>query len=146
MACRFARANPIVAVDVNPYLLREAATLTQGAGLAAAIEFRAGNAEALPFPDGSFDVAYAFTVLEEGDADRMLAALARVVRPGGRVGVLSVAEAVEWRAAADQAMADGAYLWAEPYHCAVGTKPMSDPGTMLAEQLRQPDEPDIAPA
>ena len=39
------------------------------------------------------------------------------------LGTLSVDEATEWRAAAVEAEAAGAYLWAVPYHCAVGTKP-----------------------
>lgn len=50
--------------------------------------FQEGNAEALPFPDSSFDVTMACTVLEEGDADRMLAELVRVTRPRGRVAVI----------------------------------------------------------
>jgi SAM-dependent methyltransferase len=205
LARRLAGANLLVGVDVSRYLLGEAATLARGEGLAAAIEFREGNAEALPFPDASVDVALACTVLEEGDAGRMLAELARVVRPGGRVGLvvratdqpfwdslplrpelrakvagrpgagaaargcadaslyrrvgaaglaagwmgprwgvdrpdagrpdlrasfeagslgaLSADEATEWRAAAAEAEAAGAYLWAIPYHCAVGAKP-----------------------
>jgi SAM-dependent methyltransferase len=39
-------------------------------------------------PDDSVDVAYACTVLEEGDADKMLAEMVRVTRPGGRVAVI----------------------------------------------------------
>jgi ubiquinone/menaquinone biosynthesis C-methylase UbiE len=49
-----------------------------------------GNAEALPFPANQFDVTVACTVLEEGDANRMLAELVRVTKPGGRVGVIAV--------------------------------------------------------
>src|SRR5205085_434716 len=52
------------------------------------IAFREGRGEALPLPDGSVDVALSCTVLEEGDADRMLAELIRVTRPGGRIGVI----------------------------------------------------------
>src|SRR5262249_20138771 len=53
--------NPIVGVDINRYLLRDAAALTRKDGLEATIAFREGNAEALPFPDGSFDVSIAVT-------------------------------------------------------------------------------------
>jgi ubiquinone/menaquinone biosynthesis C-methylase UbiE len=49
-----------------------------------------GNAEALPFRANQFDVTVACTVLEEGDADRMLAELVRVTKPGRRVGVIAV--------------------------------------------------------
>jgi ubiquinone/menaquinone biosynthesis C-methylase UbiE len=81
-------ANPITAVDVNAYLLREAVALTQAAGLGERINFQAGDAEQLPLPTDAFDVTLSFTVMEEVDADRMLAELVRVTRPGGRVGVV----------------------------------------------------------
>ena len=44
---------------------------------------------------------------------------------GLSVGVLSEAEAVEWRAAAAQASAERSFLWAFGYHCAVGTKALT---------------------
>ena len=56
--------------------------------LASRITFREGNAVRLPFADASFDHAYSVTVLEECDADIALRELFRVVRPGGRVGVI----------------------------------------------------------
>jgi ubiquinone/menaquinone biosynthesis C-methylase UbiE len=88
LARRFGEANPITAADINPFLLREAAALAEEEGLAGRITFRAGNAERLPFPGASFDHAYTVTVLEECDADLALRELFRVVRPGGRVGVI----------------------------------------------------------
>jgi hypothetical protein len=39
-------------------------------------------------PESSVDVALSFTVMEEGDADRMLAELVRVTKPGGRIAVI----------------------------------------------------------
>lgn len=78
----------IIDIDINPYLLREAASLAQQAGLADRISFEEGHAEAIPLPDNSVDVALSFTVMEEGDADRMLSELVRVTRPGGRVAVI----------------------------------------------------------
>jgi SAM-dependent methyltransferase len=84
MVARRFPANPIVAADVNPFLQREAAALTSEA----AIEFRLANAEALPFPDASFDCAFTVTVFEECDADQAMRELWRVLRPGGRAGVI----------------------------------------------------------
>jgi SAM-dependent methyltransferase len=81
-------ANHLVGVDINAYVLREATALARREGLGDAITFQEGNAEALPWPEQSFDVSLACTVLEEGDADRMLAELVRVTKPGGRVGVI----------------------------------------------------------
>jgi SAM-dependent methyltransferase len=75
----------ITATDLNPFLLREAATLAQDH---AQISFRLANAERLPFADNSFDAAFTVTVLEECDADQALRELYRVVKPGGRVGVI----------------------------------------------------------
>jgi SAM-dependent methyltransferase len=83
-----AGANPINALDVNDYLLREAAALTASEGLAGRISFGHGDAEELPLPSASVDVALSFTVMEEVDAERMLAEMIRVTRPGGRVGIV----------------------------------------------------------
>jgi ubiquinone/menaquinone biosynthesis C-methylase UbiE len=194
-------ANRIVTVDVNRYLLREATALAAKDGVEKALEFREGNGEALPFADNHFEVTLSFTVLEEGDADRMLAEFVRVTKPGGKVAIivrstdmprwvnlrlsaelkrkveapellggnvqvngcadaslyrrlrhaglvqitmipqlashtegerlqymqdrivaaLEPAEIDEWRAAVAQA--EGTFFIAEPFHCAVGTKP-----------------------
>ena len=88
LARRFGDANAITAADVNPFLLREAAVLAAEDGVSDRISFRQGNAERLPFPDATFNHAFSVTVLEECDADLALRELFRVVRPGGRVGVI----------------------------------------------------------
>ncbi|MBM4263928.1 MAG: methyltransferase domain-containing protein [Deltaproteobacteria bacterium] len=85
LAKKTAGQNRIVGADVNRYLMREAAALAKRDGVAQWIEFQEGNAEKLPFADNSYDVAMACTVMEEGDADRMIAELTRVTKPGGRV-------------------------------------------------------------
>jgi ABC-type uncharacterized transport system substrate-binding protein len=160
----------------------------------------------IAFPDNHVDVALSFTVLEEGNADRMLRELVRVTKPGGRVavmvraidiplvvniplspelkaktqiprgfvgsegcadaslykrfqqlgladtqmwpqfaasqqsdtpqaqfahgailGALTIDEVKEWRAGMAQAVSDGTYFIAQPFHCAVGTKPATPP-------------------
>lgn len=81
-------ANRIDAVDVNSYLLREAAALAKLEGVDGVIEFRHGDAQALPFPENVFEVTIACTVMEEVDAERSLAECARVTRSGGRVGII----------------------------------------------------------
>jgi len=88
LAARTGPTTRIVASDLNPFLLREAASLATAEGLADRIEFVDGNAEALPFGDASFDGAFSVTVLEECDADRAIAEMLRVCRPGRRVGVI----------------------------------------------------------
>jgi len=88
IARRTAGANRIIDIDINRYLLREAASLARQAGLAEQMSFQEGSAEAIPLDADSVDVALSFTVMEEGDADQMLAELVRVVRPGGRIAVI----------------------------------------------------------
>jgi SAM-dependent methyltransferase len=88
LAARLGEANPITAIDTNAFLRSEALALAKAEGLDGRIRFAPGNAEALPFADGSFGCAFSATVLEECDADRALAEMVRVVRSGGRVGVI----------------------------------------------------------
>ena len=80
--------NPITAIDPNGFLLGEAAALVEAQGLTGRIEFKPGNAEALPFPDASFDCVFSVTVLEECDAGKAIAEMIRVARPGGRIAVV----------------------------------------------------------
>jgi SAM-dependent methyltransferase len=88
LARRTAGANRLIGRDMSPYLLREARALARREGLLDRIDFGEGRAEALPLADGVVDVALSSTVFEEGDADLMLSEIARVTRPGGRVGVV----------------------------------------------------------
>ena len=88
LARRTGGANPIIGVDINRYLLREALSLAKREGLSQTIDFREGSAEVLPLAANTVDIALSFTVMEEGNADRMLAELVRVTRPGGRVAVI----------------------------------------------------------
>lgn len=88
LARRLGSANPITAADANPYLLREAAALTAAQDLDGRIRFTHGNAETLPFADGSYDCVFSVTVLEECDAERAIAEMVRVTRPGGRIGIV----------------------------------------------------------
>ena len=53
--------------------------------------------EAMPYADGSFDLALCWDVVEHvNDAERLIAELGRVVRPGGRV-LLTVINRFAWR-------------------------------------------------
>jgi len=88
LAQRLGGANPITAIDLNPFYLKEAEVLAAEEGLAAAIRFLEGGAEALPFPDAAFGAIFSVTVLEECDADRAIMEMVRVVAPGGRIGII----------------------------------------------------------
>jgi ubiquinone/menaquinone biosynthesis C-methylase UbiE len=79
----------VVGLDLSETMLAEARARTLKSDAAAApVKFVAGDAHAMPFPDGSFDAAYALRVFEViGDPRRVLSEMARVLRPGGRLFV-----------------------------------------------------------
>lgn len=82
------RHASVVSTDYVPQLLEKGAARAQSEGLA--IEFRTADAEALPFPDHSFDVALStFGVMFTPDHGRAARELLRTVRPGGRIGLAS---------------------------------------------------------
>jgi SAM-dependent methyltransferase len=86
LAERLRQGARIDAVDVNPFFLREAAALAADFG--ERIRFAPGSATALPFADETFDCVFTVTVLEECDADKAIAEIKRVTRPGGRIGIV----------------------------------------------------------
>jgi ubiquinone/menaquinone biosynthesis C-methylase UbiE len=76
----------VTATDYVPALLDGARARAAAEGLT--IAFREADAEALPFPDASFDVVVStFGVMFTPDQDRAAAELLRVCRPGGKIGL-----------------------------------------------------------
>jgi ubiquinone/menaquinone biosynthesis C-methylase UbiE len=76
----------VVATDYVPALLERARERAAAERLA--IEFREADAEALPFPNGSFDaVVSTFGVMFTPDQERAAAELVRVCRHGGKIGL-----------------------------------------------------------
>jgi SAM-dependent methyltransferase len=86
LAARLGTAAQIDAIDVNPFLLREAVELAREFG--DRIRFTPGSALDLPFPEETFDCVFSVTVLEECDASRAIAEMIRVARPGARIGIV----------------------------------------------------------
>ena len=80
------RGCEVVSTDYVPALLERGRERAAAERLA--IEFRAADAEALPFPEAAFDaVASSFGVMFTPAQERAAAELARVCRPGGRIGL-----------------------------------------------------------
>jgi ubiquinone/menaquinone biosynthesis C-methylase UbiE len=76
----------VVATDYVPALLDRARERAEAERLS--IDFREADAEALPFPDESFDVVLStFGVMFTSDQDRAAAELIRVCRSGGKIGL-----------------------------------------------------------
>lgn len=76
----------VVGIDYVPSLLERARERAAAERLA--IEFRDADAEALPFPDATFDVVLsAFGVMFAPDQARATGELLRVCRPGGLIGL-----------------------------------------------------------
>jgi demethylmenaquinone methyltransferase/2-methoxy-6-polyprenyl-1,4-benzoquinol methylase len=67
-------------------------------GLADRVELQAGDAQALPYEDDSFDgCCIAFGIRNVPDRSAALAEMARVTKPGGRIAVLELGEpSVGW--------------------------------------------------
>jgi SAM-dependent methyltransferase len=80
------RGAAVTATDFVPQLLKVAAQRAQAEGLD--LQTREADAQALPFPDGAFDVVLStFGVMFAPDQARAASELLRVCRPGGRIGL-----------------------------------------------------------
>ena len=78
----------VTSSDYVPQLLDRAAARASADGLA--MRFKEADAENLPFDDGAFDiVASSFGVMFAPDHQKAAAELARVCRPGGKIGLAS---------------------------------------------------------
>src|ERR1700679_2812225 len=85
-----ARGAEVVGLDQSEAMLGGAQErLRRTPELAGRLSFMLGEAETLPFPDGQFD-ALSFTYLLRYVDDRAatMRELARVVKPGGRIGMV----------------------------------------------------------
>ncbi len=81
---RSAKADRSQAIDVSPDMIAVASALPVAAG--ARIEWHQGDATALPFPDGSFDVVLCqMTLMFIEDRLTALREMHRVLTQGGRV-------------------------------------------------------------
>lgn len=78
----------VTGIDFGAENVREAAGRTKAAGVEHLVEFQEGDAERIPFPDASFDAILcecAFCTFP--DKPTAAAEFARVLKPGGRVGL-----------------------------------------------------------
>ncbi len=79
----------VVLSDINAAMLAQGRDRLLDAGFLKNVASVLANAESLPFPDASFDcVTIAFGLRNVTDKPKALAAMARVLRPGGQLLVL----------------------------------------------------------
>ncbi|MEZ5849193.1 MAG: bifunctional demethylmenaquinone methyltransferase/2-methoxy-6-polyprenyl-1,4-benzoquinol methylase UbiE [Hyphomicrobiaceae bacterium] len=85
IVARSGPATTAVICDISPEMLAVGRRKVEAAGLSDRIALVEGNAEALPFPDRSFDsYTIAFGIRNVTHIDRALADAYRVLKPGGR--------------------------------------------------------------
>lgn len=90
-------AKVVNGVDASPQMIEAAHARARTHG--ADITFDVGTAQALPFPDNTFDRVVAVTVLcFVDDAAQALREMARVLRPGGRLVVGELGKWSTWAA------------------------------------------------
>jgi len=103
VACAAARnASRVTGIDLTPAMIDQAQKRQRALGLSN-LEWRVGNASALPFSDGAFDVVltrYSFHHLAEPMV--ALREMKRVCRPGGRLVVIDATPSPETQAAYDR--------------------------------------------
>lgn len=79
----------VTGVDLTEEALRNLSHRIQTYGLPAPERLQIADAENLPFPDNSFDLAYSFGVLHHTpDTEKAIRELIRVVKPGGEIKVM----------------------------------------------------------
>ncbi|MGW2369866.1 class I SAM-dependent methyltransferase [Streptomyces sp. NPDC001667] len=119
----------VTGLDLSPRRVAHARRRARESTLRTQCDFLEGDAMCMPFPDNSFDVAYAFeAICHTADKDRVHAEVARVLKPGG----LSIG--YEWLAA-DGLSADEVHRLIEPI-CRGHAMPHLATPSGLTRQLR----------
>ena len=85
----------VVGIDLSEGMRSQARRRLEQAGLGASVRLDLGDARALPYQEGRFDAAFMSFTLElfsDEDVPKVLAEARRVLRAGGRLGIVALAE------------------------------------------------------
>tara|TARA_R110002111_G_scaffold149064_3_gene216113 strand:- start:319 stop:1065 length:747 start_codon:yes stop_codon:yes gene_type:complete len=87
----------VILADINASMLNVGRDRLTDEGVVGNINYVQANAEALPFPDNSFDcITIAFGLRNVTDKDAALRSMYRVLKPGGQLLVLEFSKPAEW--------------------------------------------------
>jgi demethylmenaquinone methyltransferase/2-methoxy-6-polyprenyl-1,4-benzoquinol methylase len=101
----------VCGVDVSPGMLAVAERKVADKGFSERVDLRVGDARELPYEDARFDAAFMSMTLElfpQDDIPVVLAEVRRVLRVGGRLGVVSMATVPEGE---DASALEKTYVW-----------------------------------
>ena len=101
----------VAGIDISPGMLAVANRKLADAPTATPIDLRVGDARSLPFKDGEFNAVYTSFTLElfpAEDIPVVLSEVRRVLTPGGRIGVVSMATV---RPGKHTSILERAYVW-----------------------------------
>ncbi len=83
------------ALDLSDAMLAQAKAKLEKLGLINRVELRQGNAKALPYPDGTFDLVYngyMFDLIPLDGFSPILQEMARVLKPGGKLVLVNMSK------------------------------------------------------
>ncbi len=85
----------VVLADINESMLKMGREKLRNIGVIGNVEYVQANAEALPFPDNTFDcITISFGLRNVTDKDKALRSMYRVLKPGGRLLVLEFSKPI----------------------------------------------------
>ena len=93
IAKRVGTTGKACGIDLTPEMVEVARERLKKERLAERVELYEGDAREMPYQDGQFDVVYMAATLELFDAPdipRVLAEIKRVLKPAGRLGIISM--------------------------------------------------------
>ncbi len=95
MAKQVGPTGEVVLCDINGAMLRRGRDRLLDAGAGGNVRFVQGDAEALPFPDNTFNcITIAFGLRNVTRKERALESMYRVLKPGGRLLILEFSQPV----------------------------------------------------
>lgn len=88
-------SGEVVLADINDSMLKVGREKLRNIGIIGNVSYVQANAEALPFPDNTFDcITIAFGLRNVTDKDKALRSMYRVLKPGGRLLVLEFSKPI----------------------------------------------------